>query len=196
MSDTPNDNKELFVRLADGDEKAFRNLFDLYRLPFFSAAIKLTRSAEIAEDIVQDVFVSLWLNRHLVAEARNPIGYLVTILHNRTNKALRAIILERQAINRATDENSAEEVYEVEELLLEKENRERLNAIINKMPPQQQLIYKLSRHEQLSRDEIAKKMNLSPNTVRNHLAAATDLIKQSFNKESSAIILSVIWSQL
>lgn len=187
-------NNELFIQLAGGDETAFGALFNTYKHSFYATAFKMTHSADIAEEIVQEVFIALWDKRVQVAAARNPIGYLVTILHNSIYAHFRRIVQERRLKQKMTDENMEPEENPVEALLLAKENRQLLQAVIGQLPPQQQLIYRLSKQEGLSREEIAAKLNISPNTVRNHLSAAVEFIRTYFKKEASALIWALIWS--
>ena len=71
----------------------------------------------------------------------------------------------------------------IETLLQEKEIRFAFESIVNKIPPQQKIIYRLARQEGITRDEIAEKINLSPNTVRNHLAAATSFLRSYYTKK-------------
>ena len=84
----------------------------------------------------------------------------------------------------------------VEELLLAKENRELLTAVISQLPPQQQLVFRLCKQEGLSREEVADKLNISPNTVKNHLSAAIAFIREYFKKNASALIWAMIWINL
>jgi RNA polymerase sigma-70 factor (ECF subfamily) len=64
------------------------------------------------------------------------------------------------------------------------------------MPPQQRLVYKLAKQEGWSREEIAERLNISPNTVRNHLAAAVEFLRSYFKKGASVIIWAAIWINL
>ena len=195
MAAASDSNKKLFLQLGTGDETAFRMLFDAYRHSFYAAAFKLTRSAHTAEEIVQDVFVTLWEKRSQVAAARNPFAYLVTILHNKIYSHFRNVLLERQARQKAGSTESRDETS-VEELLLQKEHRELLETVIHKLPPQQQLVYRLSKQEGLSREEIAQKLDLSANTVRNHLAASVAFIRAYLKGHISVIIWIVLVEQL
>lgn len=188
--------KALFAQLAEGDESAFRQIFDAWRNPFYAAAFKVTRSADLAEEVVQEVFVTLWEKRVQIAAANNPKGYLITVLHNHVYSHFRRLMLERQARQNAANDSAVSEAGNpVEELLLAKENRQALHAVISKLPPQQQLVYRLAKQEGLSREEIAKKLDISPNTVRNHLAAAVEFIRQYLKKGASAIIWLIIMEQ-
>ncbi|MGN6264781.1 MAG: RNA polymerase sigma factor, partial [Ginsengibacter sp.] len=53
--------KTLIKQIAEDDEAAFKTIFDHYKAPFYSAAFKMTRSGSLAEEIVQEVFVKIWV---------------------------------------------------------------------------------------------------------------------------------------
>jgi len=84
----------------------------------------------------------------------------------------------------------------VEEILLAKENKKILDSVISKLPPQQQLVYKLSKQEGLSREEIATRLHISPNTVRNHLQEAVKFIRNNLKGTISVMIWVAILEQL
>lgn len=188
--------KEMLLRVAEGDEMAFRAVYDFYKATFHATAFKMTRSADTAEDIVQEVFVTLWNKRTQIGQARNPLGYFFTILHNCIYSHFRKVMMERQMRQKVSDNTEHIEENPVEELLLAKENRELLKAVISQLPPQQQLVYRLCKQEGLSREEVADKLNISPNTVKNHLASAIEFIREYLKKGASAIIWAMIWISL
>jgi RNA polymerase sigma-70 factor (ECF subfamily) len=171
----------LLKQLADGDEKVFRLIFDHYKGPFHAAAFKMTRSANIAGEITQEVFVTLWAKRELVAAAKRPDSYVFAILHNCIYSHFRKLADERQFKLKFEQEIENGE-NPVEALLDEKENRDILENIINQLPSQQRLIYKLAKQEGLSRNEIASQLNISSNTVRNHLSASVEYLRTYLKK--------------
>jgi RNA polymerase sigma-70 factor (ECF subfamily) len=177
----------LLKRVAEGDEQAFRIVFDHYKEPFLATAFKMTHSADTAEEIVQEVFVTLWVKRKLVAIAKKPEGYVFTILHNCIYAHFRKLVLERQLKSKmAHGEEQSEN--RIENLLLEKENTTIIENVISQLPPQQKLIYRLARQQGLSREEIALQLKISPNTVKNHLSAAMDYLRVYLKKSLSVII--------
>jgi RNA polymerase sigma-70 factor (family 1) len=185
----------LLKQLADGDENVFRLIFDHYKVPFHAAAFKMTRCADIAEEITQEVFVTIWIKRKLIATAKRPDCYVFTILHNSIYSHFRKLVHERQSKLKLEQEIGNTENL-IEALMDEKENRNILENIINQLPPQQRLIYKLAKQEGMRRDEIARKLNISPNTVRNHLSAAVEYLRTNLKKDIPAIIWVIIWVQL
>lgn len=185
--------KMLLKQIGEGNEIAFRAIFDHYKAPFHAAAFKMTRSSEMAKEIVQETFILLWNKRTNVAEARDPESYLFKILHNEIYKQFRKMALERKLKAHIEQAVHNEDDNPVEQLLLAKENREILENILSNIPAQQQLVYRLSKQEGLSRQEIADKLNISPNTVKNHLANAMEFIRKYFQKGASALIWFIIF---
>ncbi len=110
----PCDEKALFLRIAEGDESAYRVVFDRYKAPFHSAAFRLTRKSVTAEDIVQEVFILLWTKRTLVTAADNPTHYLFTILYNSIYAHFKKIRLGRIRHGRLTLQCSDHRLHEVD----------------------------------------------------------------------------------
>lgn len=188
--DLPYDIKILLRQVAEDDEQAFRRVFDHYKVPFHATAFKMTRSTDIAEEIVQEVFVTLWVKRKLIAIAKKPEGYVFTILHNCIYAHFRKLVLERQLKSKMSQ---AEEQSEnrIETLLLEKESKTIIENVISQLPPQQKLIYRLARQQGLSREKIALELKISPNTVKNHLSAAMDYLRTYLKKSLSVLIWAI-----
>ena len=185
----------MLKQMADDNEQAFRLIFDHYKAPFHAAAFKMTRSADIAEEITQEVFVTLWVKRKLIAAAKRPDSYVFTILHNCIYSHFRKLARERQLKLKLEQEIENSENL-IEALLDKKENTNILENIINQLPPQQKLIYKLAKQEGKSRDEIARQLNISPNTVKNHLSSAVEYLRTYLKKDVSVLIWVVIVIQL
>ncbi|MEO6455314.1 MAG: sigma factor [Ginsengibacter sp.] len=76
------DIKNLLLQTGEGNQLAFKAIFDFYKERFYVTSLKMTHSCNIAEEIVQEVFVSLWVKRVQVAAAANPESYLFAMLHN------------------------------------------------------------------------------------------------------------------
>ncbi|MEP7257418.1 MAG: sigma-70 family RNA polymerase sigma factor [Flavitalea sp.] len=191
MPPLPVDTKAYFLLIAEGDRNAFKVIFDLYKESFYSAAYKMTRSAYASEEIVQEVFILLWTKRALVAKAENPSKYLLSVLYNciyaQFNKIASENKMRREVLQQAIE---CEDVS-MESLLEVKENRMLWEEVISQLPPQQQIVYKLSKQQGLSRNEIASSLHISPHSVKNHLQDAVKSIRLYFRarKEPSTMIL-------
>jgi RNA polymerase sigma-70 factor (family 1) len=168
--------KELLYRLAEDDETAFRQLYDRYKDEVYAFALGITRSVPLAEEIVQDSFLKLWQHRGELTEIIKFDSWFFTIARNLCYSALRKIALDRK-LQTAHELQSEQPVATAEDILITRENRELVRAAINQLPEQQRRIYKLSREAGLTYDEIAAELNISRNTVKEHLRRAVSGIK-------------------
>lgn len=176
----------LLKRIAQDDEKAFRVIFDRYKHRFYGAALKMTRSPDLAEEIVQEVFLTLWLRRTALTEVKNPAAYLLAIAYNSISTQFKKIAREKRVKERVSERMAVSECS-TETIIEEKESRQLLQHIIGQLPSQQQLIYRLSKQDSLNRNEIAEQLQISPNTVKNHLLKAMKYIKAHF-KEALLVV--------
>jgi len=190
------DIKNLLLQVGEGNERAFRVIFDFYKERFYSASLKMTHSGDIAEEIVQEVFVSLWIKRVQVAAATNPECYLFTMLHNSIYTHFRKLALEKAMKKKIEQQSEDIDASPVEDILLAKEYREMLETVISQLPPQQRIVYKLSRQQGLSREQIASQLHISPHTVKNHLQQAIRFIRSYYKAGASAFIWVAIWQCL
>ncbi len=174
------DNELLLLKqIANGDESAFRSIYDLYRDRFYGVALKLSSSEYIAEEILQEVFISIWRSRILLARVTKPSAYLFSIFYNCLKQRFRKEALEKRLKMRIFSSDPEKE-HPFDENELSRENQyQLLDKAISILPPQQAMVYKLSKEEGLSREEVAQKMGISSNTVKNHLANAMKTIKNT-----------------
>lgn len=167
---------ERIRRFSEGDAAAFGQLYDKYRGKVFSYAYTLSKSRETAEEIVQEVFLKLWQKRTSIDAERNFEAYLrkVTLNHllNFFKKAARHKALQEQIFRNMEMSRTGPE-----EELMEKELQRAYREAVEKLPPQKKVIYRLSRQEELTHEQIARALNLSRNTVNNHLVEALKFIR-------------------
>lgn len=183
--------RELFIRIAAGDESAFREVFDLYRLRLYHFALQFTHSASDAEEIVQDTFVRLWTGSEKLAEINHPTNYIYTICRNLTyNYLLKASrndkLLKQVWANIQVDENPTEAILQA------KESQSLINEAVAQLSEQKQRIYKMSREEGMSHDEIAKELGLSRSRVKNVVVEVLKFIKV-YLQEHSVILALIFW---
>lgn len=174
---------EILDKIASGDARAFTLLFDAYYKHLGDYVFRLTESIEVAEEIVQDVFVKIWSKRQDLSEVERFTDYLFIITRNRTYRFLRekarAHLMQMEWEKQYQEGSSLpDELSPQDELAL------RIDEIIQQLPPQQKKVYELSRIEHLKHREIAKALNISPETVKKHIMSANKFIKDSFNDKS------------
>jgi len=184
-SDEPEHN-ELLTMLKNGDQTAFSEIHDLYRKKIFLYAQSLCKFPDVSEEIVQEVFIKIWQKREQINTELNFGAYIKKITLNHVLNHLKKVAREKemqeelfvymQTIRSSTDEN-----------LLEKELLKSYNEAIAQLPPQKKLIYNMSRNQDLNHDEIAAKLNISKNTVKNHMVEATRFIRKYVTRNGSVI---------
>lgn len=160
----------LLVNISHGDTKAFESLFMLY-FPKFKLFLSgfLDSEAE-AEDLAQDIFVKVWQNRYSLGKIENLNAYLYRMAKNTLYT-----YLNRSFFPEAIPESGYGYILsteELEEIIFAKELEELIDVTINKMPPQRKTIFRLSRKQGLSNEEIALQLNISKRTVETHISAA------------------------
>jgi RNA polymerase sigma-70 factor (family 1) len=182
------DCRAFFEAIAVEDEMAFERFFERYRVRVYALAYKWTKSAFAAEEITQDVFISVWTGRKNLAAVKAPETYFYTIIYNKINRHLRKeankariLRLSLWAANKSSNET--------EETVYANDGERFINKALEHLSPRKRLIYQLSRKEGKSNDEIAATLRLSPHTVKSHLMYVLKFIR-NYMKDN---ILSILW---
>ena len=184
------DPKNLFHELAEGNERAFARIFDLYKEKLQYIALKLLKVPAVAEEIVQDVFLSVWVNQSKFSNIDDPEAYLVVITYNRIYNQLRKTARENKLLLELV-KIMEEQKFTTDDLILSKESNTIINQAIESLPPRQKIVFKLSRQQGMTHDQIATELNISPNTVKNHIVQALKHIRVHIG-ETVMIIAAII----
>lgn len=169
------DEQYLLEQISRDDELSFRKVFEAYRKPLYAYIIYLIKSEALADEIIQDVFLRVWLHRSTLPEVRNFRSWIFTIAKNRIIDVIKIRAKETLLREMAPDPGQS---CEVEDRVKEKEYDSLLHEAISQLSPKQQLIYQLSRENGLKLNEIAIKLNISSNTVKSHLMHALRTIRK------------------
>ncbi|MFT3702125.1 MAG: sigma-70 family RNA polymerase sigma factor [Agriterribacter sp.] len=163
----------LLSKIAAGDENAFTLLFERYRDKLFYYILRHTKSPEIAEEIVTDIFMKLWLGRELAEQIKDIGAFLHKVGYYKVMDFLRTTARHSRLQQVYLDNLGQQETASAAEPLLDDELKALLYQAINQLPPQRKLIYRLSKQEGLSHEQIADMLHLSPSTINNTIVAAT-----------------------
>jgi|SRR5579872_3916438 len=197
MSDQPQDsNAVLLYQISNGSEKAFRTLFDNYKEKVFIYINGFVKSPQIAEELVLDVFMKLWLGRDQLTRIKNFDGFLFRVAHNKTIDILRA----------AARDNSLKELLwqklqdpgdlAADNALIYHEFEEKLREAVELLSPQRKKIYKLSTEEDLTHDQISVQLKISKSTVNNHIFEARRFIRDYLADKFDIAMLLLILAEI
>ncbi len=168
------ENKLLLLKIAEGDETAFRELFRKYAPVIHVRLCSIIKCQEVKDDIIQETFLRVWYHRDQLPDIEHLSSWLLSIAYNRAFTYLRDQAIREKALGkikiRETENNTQESV----DLHL-------LNIIIAKavaqLPPQQKKIYLLNREQGLLISEISHQLKLSPQTIKNSIGLALKSIR-------------------
>ena len=164
-----NSDQQLFSQIAIGDEAAFKELFLRHRNRMMAFVFQLTSSAYASEEIIQDIFLKIWTSRHKLLEISNPAGYIFILTRNKTMDYLRKVATDRKLVDHLWVLSEGKTAYDSDldgEMDL-KVALEHIEKGLELLPEQKRVIFKLSRQEGWTNEQIAQHLKLSKSRVAN-----------------------------
>ncbi len=165
----------LISRLQGGDKQAFKLLFDKYARRMYQFSLKYLREKEDAEDLLNEVFLKIWENRRSIKTNTSFQAYLFTIAYNNIRKRFLKKGREEQYIQLFAEEYLNESAM-IDEQLDYMDFQKKLNYIISQLPERRQEVFNLHYKEELKNSEIASKLVVSEQFVKNQLSIARKFI--------------------
>jgi RNA polymerase sigma-70 factor (ECF subfamily) len=173
--------KELVKKLKEGDSFAFEVLFYKYRNRVKGFAVKIVPAQVDPEEIVQEVFVKLWLKKESVDPSKEFQSYLFSIARNLVLDHLKSAVNRRlYFVGEHFQQDLQMEDGQENTLFVDAE--EKLQKLINEIPERRREIFRLSRFEGLSYKQIAERLNISENTVDSQIRNALAFLRKEFRK--------------
>ncbi len=172
----------LIENLMNGDRASFNRIYYTYAGRLYAFSIEFCRDKAEAEDIVQDVFIKLWLNRNRIRNTDSLKSLLFAMARNALIKSWKAKIKFgsfSEAGNLASEDISEQEYTELESLV---------NGYIERLNPTQREVVRMSRFENKCHQEIADKLGLSVQTVKNALSLGLRNVRLNLGKHIFLII--------
>ncbi len=183
-----NQDNRIIDQLKDGSKEAFHFLYDAYGPKIHSFALSYLKNSADAEELLQEVFLKLWEIRSSLDSSKNIKSFLFKISINliydfiRRRNIEQAYIDYTEYVNHSSSDKTWHEV-------IYNEMVNNLQLLVSKMPVQRQRIFRLSKEEGLSNDEISTQLNLSRRTVENQLYRAVSSLKEKLGTGSLAGLL-------
>lgn len=170
-----NSKNSLLLKIAEGNERAFGQLFKTYDNQLNGYIMSITKSEPLTQEMVQDVFLKIWINRSCLTQINSFKSYLFVIARNHAFDCLKRINREKRRekewVNIIMKEASNEHEESPAKLFDEK-----IDEVVRLLPSQQKKVYSLKRGG-MKQVEIAQELNISVETVKKHMSLAMRFLK-------------------
>lgn len=178
----------LIEQLKKGSERAFNTLYKLHSAMLLSNIRNLVKDNEVAKELLQDLYLKVWENRENIDTEKSFKSFLFTVARNMVYDFFRRASLDKR-IKLKLIANAFELYTHVEESLTFKESTEILNTAVDTLPQQCREIYKLSKLEGMSHQEISLQLDISVSTVNNHMVKANRKIRTFLSQHGEVAVL-------
>lgn len=194
MSETDIFNEKLLVKgLMFGEAKAFRKLFNTYKNDVYAYSMSMLKSKELAEEIVQDVFLNIWQHRDRLNPDLSFKSYVFTITRNLTFNLISKVANNRKLIDEVFYE-SQKSYSPIEDELADIDYENIKKKAIDTLPPKRKIIFEMSRNEDKSYEEISKELNISISTVKCQMNKALSTMRDFLQKHGDVTLLITLLS--
>lgn len=181
------EDKAFVKKLVSGDRKSFEEIYYRYSRDLFYYVSSLVKEQFIAEEIIQEIFINLWVKRDTLNPNLSLKSYLYKIATNKVYDHLRAKAT-RQIVARDLGALTPISENKTEDALVLKEYKNIINHLIKKLTPEQQIIFQMIQ-QGVSPERIGKRLNLSPKTVLNNKSIINKLLKAQLSRYLEVCIL-------
>ena len=189
---TLSDTEQIFLRLKNEDKSAVDDLFAYYYPRLFHFSKSILKLENGIDDILQEVFVKIWLNRQKIGNPETFNAYIFTMTKNEVLNLIRSNLRDHTFKDQLFQYAVAEE-YQNSAPLEYEEIKAGIDKIVANLPEKRQRVFVLSRNEGLSNKEIAQQLNISEKTVEDHITHAIKQIKSSMKEVG---IISLLYCYL
>lgn len=168
---------ELLSQMANDNRLAYAEIYNRYKGVLFLHAFKIIKDEDEAKDIIQELFITLWLRRKGISITTNLSAYLYTAIRNRVldhiaHKSVQGKYIDSLACFIEQGE------WVTDQQIREKELSELIELEIAQLPPKMRQVFQLSRFEEYSHFEIAQKLNISDKTVKKQVHNALQILRK------------------
>ena len=179
---------DLIRLVAQGNEQAFRKVFDYYRKKLYNYAFRITDKEGLSEEIVMDAFLKIWINRAGLSGIHRFDSYLYTLVRNQAFNAIKRIAHEAAIIKELGLSNTEYQDC-TKETIIYNDSKRVLDQAVDRLSPQQKLVYSLCHTEGLKYEEVASRLNISRFTVKTHMQQVLRSIRVYFISRTDVLML-------
>ena len=174
---TVEEERALFREISSGDEHAFKAFYQLTSAKVYGYCIKMTRSAVIATELLQETYIAIWKQRSYLDQVTFPRAYAMRI----ASRAVYKYFSQKNKAPESLEDHHSEKLIHPQvpthAAIETKEILSIIEQVVKLLPPQQQQVFRLNKYDGLSYKEIAQTLNLSVSTVSNYLEIAMKKVR-------------------
>lgn len=187
--------QELTEYLRNGDHLAFNEIYKRYWRASINAAFQRLKSKEGAEEVVQDVFVNLYIRRSQIQPKSSLEAYLKIAIKYRIIDAFRSQKLKESHLKSVIAQEERLPLQPDQEFEY-KELREKIRKAADQLPDKCREVFLMSRFEQLSNQEIAERTGIAVSTVKKHMHKALIILRKDFKDQQLDVLAVCIFIYL
>ncbi|KQB38973.1 RNA polymerase ECF-type sigma factor [Flavobacterium daejeonense] len=194
MSETKEiNNKLLILELIEGNEKAFSELFNIFCNDVYAYSLSMLKNTALAEEIVQDVFLNIWLHRDRLNPDLSFKSYVFTITRNLTFNLI-SKVANSDKLKEEVFYTSQKSYSPIEDTIAEADYEAIRTQAIEQLPPKRRMIFEMSRNREMSYEEISKELNISVSTVKGQMSKALAEIRNFLETHGDVTLLITLIS--
>lgn len=188
------DLEDVIQRFREGDIRAFEQIYYLHHKKIYAFCVKNGQPREDAEEVVQEVFLKLWMKKKDIDPTRNLQSYVFAIAKNviidKFKKLVRQKAADEYQLHLLTPVNSTEDEVLYNDL------QEKIREVFDSLPEMRKLVFQMSRLRGFSNREIAAELGISIRTVEHHISHALQSFRDKFGQSSALVLLLYVFSYL
>lgn len=177
--------------IQSGNEKAFEELFKSQYPALCGYARKYLEDIDQAEEIVQEMFFNFWQKKETMKINTSLEAYLFRSVRNACLNYLKHLKIQEQ-YKLANNQQIKQKEQEIHDTVVAMELEEKIEQIIDQLPPERQKVFKMSRHEELKYKEIAQKLNISIKTVEVQMSKALKFLRMHLSDYLSLVFIYIL----
>jgi RNA polymerase sigma-70 factor (ECF subfamily) len=181
--------RELLLRLQDSDQNAFRAIYELYAPRLAAKLFQLLRSEELAQDLLQDIFIKIWEMRQNIDPDLSFAGLLYKMAANLSKNAYRKSMYDKVLYDTIEQDLG---YNPIEDSLNRSDAKALLESALNTLTPRQKEVYVMHKLEGRSYQEIASLLKISSSAINHHIQEAGKKLKVALKNQYLELLILLI----
>ena len=183
----------LITKLCLGDLKAFKEIYDIYRLKVTRLAYRYCLEKADAEEVLQDVFMKLWNNKEKINPCQNFDNFIFTITKNTVLDKIKSYKLEKENLSKYFVHHKPVATDQTEQHILYSELQQLLAEVLIELPPKRRRIFEMNRLEGYTYQQITEALQISSGTVEKQMSKALKVVKKKLTGYKLLVVVIIIF---